>query len=215
MSILLIDLIADLAEDVPAVDGVPSTEQYERAVMEAARAFSERCGLEQIGTLNIVPGTATYNLPADFVKLIKLAGLFTPDGIIHSAAGLIPVPATWEERFTVRNGQITFHPTPTYTVARDFRYKAAWIPTIVDDDYDNTYEYVTMGEREADIVLLKAKALATMKVVNVSSGMKYSLGAVSVDNSGTTAGLTATSEAFDQQFDAECRKYNGTAMSAS
>ena len=215
MSILLDDLVTELAEDVPAEDGVPSTAQYEKAVLDAARAFSERCGVEQIATLSVVSGTAAYDLPADFLSLIALVGLTIQDDVLITSGGLIPYGSTWEERFTIRNGQITFSPTPTYTLARELRYKAAWIATIVDDEYDNTYEFATLTEREKRIVMLKAEALALKKLANVSSGMKYSLGSVSFDGSGTGTGLLADAKAKDEEFEAECRKYNGTAMGTS
>lgn len=213
MSITLDWLVAELESDVPASDGVPSAAQYENAIKDAVRSFSERCGLEQISTLNIVAGTATYDLPADFLALILLESLLMPDGILHSSGGLIPITSTWEERWTIRNGQITFYPTPTYTVARDISYKAGWVLTAVDQEYGE-YEYAAMGEREAQIVLLKAKSFALTKQANVSSGMKYSLGAVSVDNSGTAGGLIATAESAEKEFEDACRKYNGTVMNA-
>lgn len=85
----------------------------------------------------------------------------------------------------------------------------------MDDEYDNTYEFATLTEREKRIVMLKAEALALKKLANVSSGMKYSLGAVSFDGSGTGTGLLADAKAKDEEFEAECRKYNGTAMGTS
>lgn len=214
MSIALDDLIAELTEDVPAVDGVPSTEQYENAVKDAVKAFSERCGRVRQGSLAIVPGTATYDLPADFLEMVSLDSLVYDGGVMHSAQGLIPVPSAWEEEWYIGNGQITFYPTPTYTLTRYFRYKAGWVETVIDDDYDNTYEYARMTEREKRIVLLRAQAIALTKVANVSSGMKYSLGAVSVDNSGTAEGYLADAKSFTDQFEEECHKYNGIHLTA-
>src|SRR6185436_21175762 len=159
MGILLSDLVERLAGDVPAEDGVPSATQYEKAVQDAVRDFSERCGLEQIATLQIVPGTATYDLPADYLKMISLESFTSADGVIISAQGIIPISTNWEERHTIRNGKITFYPTPTFSMAREFHYKAAWVPTVIDEDYADE-EYETMGEREARIVLLKAKSIA-------------------------------------------------------
>ena len=60
MSIYLSELVERLADDVPPEDSVPSNIQYEKAVQDAIRDFSERCGLVQIATLNIVPGTPPY-----------------------------------------------------------------------------------------------------------------------------------------------------------
>src|SRR3972149_7805064 len=90
MSILLDDLVAELAEDVPAVDGVPSTAQYENAVKDAVRAFSERCGLTRLASLAIAPETATYDLPDDFLMLVSLDSLVSYGGVILSSTGIIP-----------------------------------------------------------------------------------------------------------------------------
>lgn len=208
MTILLTDLIAELQEDVPAVDGVPSVDQYENAVKDAVRAFGERCGVEQVGTLNIVSGTAAYDLPGDFIRLIAMSALTGVDGVIVSGGGLIPVPLDYEEKWTIRNGRITFYPTPQYTSARTFRYKAGWVLTASDDDYP-VEEYAEMTEREARIVLLAAKSFATQKLANNAGGEKYSLGAVSVDNSGSVEALVKKQFAFFGEFTKECELYNG------
>lgn len=208
---LLSELVDRLSGDVPAEDGVPSEEQYENAIKDAVRDFSERCGVEQISTLSIASGTATYDLPADFLKLIMLTSL-TGEGVLHSASGqLIPVPSTWCEKYTIRNGQITFYPVPRYTLTRDIYYKAAWISTPVDEDYGDE-DYETLGEREARIVLLKAKSIATEKVYKsqASSGVnKYSLGAVSVDKGDSITSLEKDIKSFETQYEAACDKYNG------
>jgi len=213
MSILLSDLVERLAVDVPAEDSVPSNTQYEKAVQDAIRDFSEQCGLVQISTLNIVPGTATYDLPADFLKMIALESFASADGVLISAQGLIPISANWEEQHTIRNGQITFYPTPTFTMARELRYKAAWIGTDIeaDDSVAADTDYETMSEREARIVLLKAQANALEKQSNALSGqtLKYSLGAVSVDKGSTIEEKRRKADSFNDEYLAACDKYNG------
>ena len=213
MSILLSDLVERLAVDVPAEDSVPSNTQYEKAVQDAIRDFSEQCGLVQISTLNIVPGTATYDLPADFLKMIALESFASADGVLISAQGLIPISANWVEQHTIRNGQITFYPTPTFTMARELRYKAAWIGTDIeaDDSVAADTDYETMSEREARIVLLKAQANALEKQSNALSGqtLKYSLGAVSVDKGSTIEEKRRKADSFNDEYLAACDKYNG------
>ena len=213
MSILLSDLVERLAVDVPAEDSVPSNTQYEKAVQDAIRDFSEQCGLVQISTLNIVPGTATYDLPADYLKMIALESFASADGVLISAQGLIPISANWEEQHTIRNGQITFYPTPTFTMARELRYKAAWIGTDIeaDDSVAADTDYETMSEREARIVLLKAQANALEKQSNALSGqtLKYSLGAVSVDKGSTIEEKRRKADSFNDEYLAACDKYNG------
>lgn len=216
MSILLSDLVTRLSEDVPAEDGVPSTTQYENAIKDAVRDFSERCGLEIIATLSIVSGTATYDLPADFLKIIKVAA-FAGQDVIQSASGLIPVPAGWCERYTIRNGQITFYPTPTYTVAKEIRYKAGWVGTDTVGEgsgYEADIEYETMGEREARIVLLKAQALALTKIANAqsSTAIKYSFGAVSEDLGSSSDTSRKNSNDIEREYIQACDRYNGTSI---
>lgn len=202
------DLVAKLSADVPADGGVPSSTQYENAVDDAIRDFSERCGLEQISTLSIVSGTATYDLPDDFLKVIQLQAFGGQDVLFAANSQIIPVPAGWCERYTIRNGQITFHPTPTYTVAKTLRYKAAWIgaPT----DYGDV-DYATLGEREARVVLLKAQAIALTKQANAqsSTSLKYSFGAVSEDLGGSSDTTRKNANDIEREYDKACDAYNG------
>jgi hypothetical protein len=213
---LLSELVALVEEDVVAEGGVPSETQFEQAVKDAVRDFSERCGLEQFGTLSIVSGTATYDLPADFLRLIFLEALTYGEGVGYAADGhLIAIPSNYQERHTIRNGQITFKPTPTYTLDRDFRYKAAWVLTEDVDEYGND-EYETLGEREGRIVALKAKALASLKKANASAGdsIKYSFGAISEDLTGAEAGYRKDATKFEDDYLAACEKYNGAHFTA-
>lgn len=212
---LLSDLVSKLELDVPAEDGVPSTTQYENAIKDAIADFSERCGMEQIGTLNIVSGTATYDLPTDFLRVIKLQSFAGQDVLYAGDGKLIPVPAGWCERFTVRNGKMTFFPTPTYTMAKQLRYKAAWIGTAVEPEGSGDTEdidYATLSEREARIVLLKARSLASQKKVNAQAGttLKYSFGAVSEDLGGSTEALNKDVKSFEADYIDACAQYNGS-----
>jgi len=213
---LLSELVALVEGDVPAVDGVPTDLQYEQAVKDAVRDFSERCGVEQIATLSIVSGTATYDLPADFLSMIQFPALTAEGGVLNTSQGLIPVSAGWSERITIRNGQITFFPTPGYTIDRDFRYKAAWVLTEAVDEYDSS-EYETLGEREGRIVVLKASAIASTKKANASAGdaIKYSFGAVSEDLSGLEDGYRKDSTNYQSEYEAACDKYNGAYITGS
>ncbi|HZM24996.1 MAG TPA: hypothetical protein VFC02_24810 [Anaerolineales bacterium] len=210
MSIELSELVERLQGDVPDEGGVPSEEQYENAVKDAVRDFSERCGVTQIGMIDVVSGTATYDLPADFLKLIKLTTL-TGEGVLHSSSGqLIPLSSDWCEKPTIRNGQITFYPIPRYTLTRDIYYKAAWILTGEDEDYGGGI-YETLSEREARIVLLKAKANAKTKLANAQAGdsIKYSFGAVSEDLGGMSESSRNDAKKFENEYLNACEVYNG------
>jgi len=207
---LLSELVDRLVEDVPAEDGVPSSEQYENAVRDAVRDFSERCGLEQIATLNVVSGTATYDLPADFLRLIRLTQLGGV-GIMYGAdSQIIPLSGNWCEKHTIRNGKITFYPIPRYSLAREFSYKAAWVSTLADEDYADE-DFETLGEREARIVLLKARSIASTKKANAQAGsaIKYSFGAVSEDLTGGAESTKATADQMESEYLEACKVYNG------
>ncbi len=169
--------------------------------------FSRRCGLEKFGELSIVSGTATYTLPDDFLRLIALESLANPDGIIISDSGLIPVNALWEEKYTIINKQITFKPAPTYTLTRDYRYKAAWI-------FDSNGNLLGAGDDEAQIILLKAGAICLQKQSNASAGSmsKYSLGAVSVEMGSAAQSKFTDSESKEKDYLAACEVYNGSRM---
>lgn len=207
MSKTLAELVDQLQEDVPVRDGVPSEEQYERAVKEAVRDFSRRCGRKRRATLNVVSGTATYDLADDFLKLIKFVSLTAHDGIINSAAGLIPVPADFCEEWTINENQITFYPTPAYTLAREYTYKSAWIAT--EDDYGDVY--ATMGDEEADIVLKKAKAsgLDLLWKQSAGSSFKYQIGDESYDMSNVGSDFEKSMKAAEGEYMSACDSYNG------
>lgn len=207
-------LVAILQSEVPAVSGVPTTAQYTQAIKDAVLDFSRRCGLAKWGELAIVSGTAAYSLPVDFLGLILLEMLSGADGVIISNTGLIPVSADWEEEYSVINKVITFTPTPMYTLMRDYKYKSGWVLT----GTTGAETYATVGDEEAQIVMIKAKQLALEKISNSvassGSGMKYSLGAVSVDNSGSADTSSMVTAMYDLhgEFVQACERYNGAAI---
>ena len=209
MTKALADLITELQEDVPAVSGVPSDGQYERAIKDAVREFSRRCGLKKISTLAIVSGTADYSLPADFLDLIQIDDPFDPEhGVIISEGGIIPISqfSRFEEEHTIRNETITFVPTPGYSMTRYFEYKAAWVL-----EEDDTYP---LTEDEARIVMIKARSIAFEKISNADAGgdFKYSVGNMSVDMGGISQGYSKRMDQLNDQFLKECEKYNGAVL---
>lgn len=207
-------LLAELQSEVPAVNSVPTTTQYTQAIKDAAAEFSRRCGLTKFAELSIVSGTAAYNLPADFLKLVMLESLAGADGVIISDAGIIPISSDWEETYQIVNKVITFNPTPTYTLTRDYKYKAAWIMT----DSSGSETYADMGDDEKQVVMLKARQLATEKLSNAlasSGGQAYSFGAVSVNKGGGMDGLIKQVYSLQGQFIEACERYNGSRLEIS
>ena len=208
MSVLLSELVNELTADVPAREGVPSADQYERMIKEAVRDFGRRAGRVKRSTLDIVSGMATYDLPEDFLKMIKLYGLVAPDGIMNTPEGLVPVSDGFRERYTILDGQITFYPTPAYTLTRHFSYKAGWTLT-ADGDYTEAYEELT--EEEAEICLLKAKSLALELQANTAAGdgWRYQIGDEMVDKSGQQSAYKVRLETAENAYLRAVEAYNG------
>jgi len=204
-------LIAELQSEVPSVNSVPTVAQYTQAIKDAVAEFSRRCGLVKMADLNIVANTATYALPDDFLKMVSLTSIVGMGGVILSPSGIIPVSKNWTEQYTIANKQITFKPTPTYTMTRCYQYKAGWVLTGTNPNET----YATMGDDEKQIVMIKAKGLANEKIMNaIGSGgnMKYSFGAVSVDKSSSVDGISKTIFQLHGEFTAACDVYNGAAI---
>jgi hypothetical protein len=206
MSKALADLIVELQEDVPAVDGVPSEAQYERAIKDAVIEFSRRCGLKKSATISIVAGTADYALPDDFLAMIEMESpydlehqiVITPTGIIPFGSAATP----FEEEITIRNKTLTIVPTPTYTVDRFLEYKAGWAL-----DENSAYD---LTDDEVQIVMLKAKGICFDKLANAGAGgFKYSVGNMSVDKSGMGESYSKRQYELHGDFVAACERYNG------
>jgi len=209
----LASLVTILQSEVPAVNSVPTTAQYQQAIKDAALEFSRRCGIGKWAQLLIVSGTATYDLPPDFMSMVVLASLTGVDGVLISSTGIIPLATDFSEAHSIINKQITFTPTPTYSMTRDYKYKAGWALTGESD----SETFSTMGDDEARIVLIKARAFAIEKRANAlasSGGIKYSLGAVSVDKGGGVDSLSKMAFTLHGQFVEACDRYNGAYISA-
>jgi hypothetical protein len=208
--ILLSDLVSRLMEDCPADAGVPSETQYERAVKNAIIDFGERAGRTKRATLQIVADTASYELPDDFLKIVKMSSLMSEGDIINSAQGLIPVTPGYCEEYLINGLTITFYPTPAYSLAREYRYKAGWALS-VDSLSGEVYDDLT--EREAKIIMLLAQSLAKQKIENaLGGGFSYRQGDVTVDTTGEANSLKASAERLKADYLAAVDAYNGTVL---
>jgi hypothetical protein len=205
---LLSAMVSELQTEVPAVDGVPSTAQYEQACIDAVREFSRRCGVQKLGELTIVANTASYTLPTDFQKLIWLDPLVPVDGVVVTDR-LIPLGSNYTEEYVIQGMQITFKPVPAYSMTRDYKYKAGWVMT----GTAGTRTFVNLNDAEWDVVKIKARQLAQEKIMNASAAdggaVKYSLGAVSVDKSSSIADMSKNLFVLNGQFVSACEQYNG------
>jgi hypothetical protein len=152
VSVTLATIVARLKADVPARSSVPTDSQYEQAVKDAVADYSRRRPMQKVTELAITNGTADYTLPNDFLFVIKLEDMWSPDGVLVTNAGLVPVSSTYEEYYTLAGLTMTFHPTPTYTTSRTLRYAAAHV-------LNNSDAYVNMTDDDVRILIHKAKAL--------------------------------------------------------
>jgi hypothetical protein len=193
MSIALSTLVTQLQALVPASDGVPSTAQYQSAVKQAVADFSRRTTQQTQTTIDVVASTATYALPDDFLLLISFKREGDACGnwrdVWETGAYGWPI---WgysynpycdpcDERYTIRGGQITIHPTPDTSETRVLRYGWKHILNASDE-----YEYLDEDSEAVRILLLKAQAEATrvQATAESSQGTKvrsYRQGDVSVD----------------------------------
>jgi hypothetical protein len=207
--IALATLIDDLKADVPVENNVPSDEQFEKAIMRAVEDFSRRAGRIKRATLAIVSGTATYELPADFIKMINLVSLYSLGGVINSPSGLIPFSGDFTEEYVVNNGQITFYPTPSYSMEREYRYKAGWALTV---DSGGDY-YEDLGDAEAAIALKYALALVLKnKADALGGGFSYRQGDVQVDTGTQAESLRKDQDAARADYLAAVETYVGTVL---
>lgn len=188
-------------------DGVPG--DYEQLVIDAVNRLSQDVPLLKRATLNVVAGQAAYTLPDGFQAMIELSSPMAEGGVIISNAGIIPVSAGWEEEYDIAGNQLTFTPTPTYTMSRAYRYSAAHVLT--------EGRYTTLTENLARIALLYAQSQAlTLQAAAVAgNSWKYTIGDESVDKTGQSKGLQAQAEALLSQYKSEVRKLQGYGSQAT
>lgn len=205
MAVSLAELVSRLESAVPARDGVPSDSQYEQAVRDAVEDYGDRNPMRKVTTLSIVSGTGTYDLPADFLRVIRLTAFTVQDGVVVTSAGLVPVGAEFQETFHVAGTQIVFYPTPGYTMARDLFYAAGYV-------LDESDEYADMTSDDGRIALLKAQAIALGFQANAAAGAgwKYQIGDEVVDKTALGKGLGGQADAKDGEYLAAVKRKVGS-----
>ena len=143
---LLSVIQARLVGLVQSYNSVPTTAQYTQAVKDAIDDLSNRRPLVDTTTLNLVDDTADYDLPSDFLRVIRLRA---PEAADY-------YPEEWE----VRGLTITFYPTPSTDHDYTLRYCAAYAGAAADDDT----EYADIGATEARVLLFEAKSLCLQMI---------------------------------------------------
>ncbi len=196
MPVPLSTLITRLSSDVPARDNIPSPAQYNQAIQDAVADYSARNSIRKRAALSIVSGTASYPLPDDFLKVIKLESLLSPaDNVMVTASGLIPLAANFKESHSLAGNQITFYPTPAYTASRHLWYAAAYIL-----DQNNIYQSLTNDL--ASVIMLKAQAIALRLQANKAAqeAWQYAVGVEKVSKEKLSSTLAQQSKEAKQSY---------------
>jgi hypothetical protein len=212
MAVTLAALVSRLQSAVPARDSVPSEDDYEQHVKDAVLQLSTDVPLVRVATLAVVSGTATYNLASDFLFLVELEGIASADGVIVSETGLIPVSAVWEEDCYIDGTTITFDPTPTYSLSRDYRYAAIYELT----GSSGSETYARLSQNGARFVLLYAQYLALTQQGNAvaGDGWRYQIGDEMVDKSNQGKGLLGQAQGLLTQYEMAIKSQRGYGSTA-
>lgn len=206
MTITLASLIARLQADVPAVSSVPSSDQYSQAVKDAVADLSRRASVTRVATLAIVAGTASYALPSDFQRLIRLSqiGVLYPlasdarltwdewdrqGGVVVTSQGLVPFSGSYREQTTVTGSTLTIYPTPAVSADRQLVYAAGDSLNDAGDSYD------TLTEDRASIALLLAAATCLERIASGGVGIADKVEGLGFAVDGRTAGTSYRTQA--------------------
>ena len=203
----LISLTTQLETDVPSLNGTPSAAQYTQVVKDAVADLGRRMPQTVRVTLAVVSGTASYDLPADFVRLIRLSGPVWYGDVLITDAGIVPIAQpsglTCRETYAVRGSVLTIHPTPEYSQDRTLWYAAG---DALGDD-----EYATLDENRAQIALSKARAIALgLQAAKAAADAWVSeLGPEKVDKTKQAAELRAAATFHEAQYAAAIAAQSG------
>jgi hypothetical protein len=183
MTISIAQLADRLQRAVPARNDVPG--DYERLAQDAVQQLSQDVPVITAATIQVTGGQATYDLPADFLYEIELAGLPAQGGVIVSNGGLIPMGTGWEEAHYIEGDSLRFEPTPTYSTTRTLRYAAQHVAA--------NGVYPRLSENGARVAMLYGQYLALMEQANAVAGdaWSYKIGDESVDKRGQGSAIQA------------------------
>lgn len=146
-------LISQLQSQIAPLHGIPSAEQAGQAIDDAVAELGAALPHTLRTTLAVVDGTASYAVPAGFVRLIRLSIPTSSAGdVALTSEGIVPLSRTISEQVTVAHGQLTLYPTPLYAAERDLWYAAA---DVLGEDGDS---YPTLDASRARIALHAARA---------------------------------------------------------
>lgn len=201
MTIAIAQLADRLQRAVPARNEVPG--DYERLAQDAVHQLSQDVPVITTATIQVTAGQAAYDLPADFLYEIELAGLPAQGGVIVSNGGLIPVSSDWEEAHYIEGSTLRFNPVPTYSTTRTLRYAAQHVAT--------NGVYPRLSENGARVAMLYGQYLALLEQANAvaGDGWAYKIGDESVDKRGQGAAVQAQASAALSSYQNALRPLQG------
>ncbi len=201
MTISIAQLADRLQRAVPARNDVPG--DYERLAQDAVQQLSQDVPVITTTTIQVTAGQAAYDLPADFLYEIELAGLPAQGGVIVSNGGLIPVSSSWEETHYVEGATLRFDPVPTYSTTRTLRYAAQHVAA--------NGVYPRLSENGARVAMLYGQYLALMEQANgvAGDGWSYKIGDESVDKRGQGSAIQAQASAALTNYQNAMRPLQG------
>ena len=205
MSVALADLVTELQDWVPPTDGRPIAAQYQSSIKTAVMAFSNIAGMIKRFVLDIEIGQNTYNLPSDFIKIIRFERFGEDDTIVQPGGQLIALGKEYEgEGYYIAGRTITITPQPLYPRKQPIWYKAGYV-------LGAGSAYADMTDEVALIIMLKARAhLMTVLAADASyDGWKYAIGDVSVDKTGLSKAIHSQIDLLNSQFDKLASDYVG------
>ena len=197
MSVSLSSLNTRLQAMVPARNGVPA--DYDAIIKAAAADYGQRRPVKRRTTINIVSGTATYNLPSDFQAMMWFEDLSDVDStgtVITSDGALIPVGDDDDEAWEIVGGQIPFYPTPTFTQDRYLWYEAGHV-------LDSSSNFPLMTEADTGPVLLLAQAMALEEQASAAAqeAWAYTTGDQQVDKRTLAKAMQEQAKHLRQQYE--------------
>lgn len=206
MSVTHSDLVARLQIIFPAQDGSPAAAQYDAAVVSGIAEFSQCDNRIKRASINIVSGTGSYPMPADFLKLVSFDDIFESSTIVQPGGKLIATDTTMQEELHWFDGaNLIISPTPQYTLTRYFQYKAKHVQ-------DANGNYAELGEEEAEIALIAAQKhlLVMLSGTRAFDGFSYTFGDVRIDKSNAVKSFGDAIKLLDRQFAERISQYAPT-----
>ena len=197
MTVRVAELSQQLQSLVPRDGSKPTADDYEVCIRQAINDYSQRRPIQRQTTLDIVSGTASYTLPDDFMKFVKIARPGGTDTAFVTGEGIIPLSTSgWDEEAEIVGQTITFYPTPAY----NWSDRRLWYLAFHLEGDQGTF--TTLTTIDASIFMKKAESLALLLLANVKAptAQEYRLQSLSERREGPVQQLRKQAEACDKQY---------------